>query len=173
MDARSFDGLLLDIQDGRHDGSDLQRGRFDPRELRVATIRRGSARDVVRTGWAGVILISQRVVDVLTGEGLTGWQAVSLSDLPDIGRPYFLLVITGRGGPTYGSDGIRFTGLPELGQFIDPEQWDGSDIFLADNRRTIFVGEEAARRLAGHRLTNLELEPIAMERIPLRPPSRG
>jgi hypothetical protein len=118
-----------------------------------------------------VVLVSDRFLETLAREGLSGWQAVPIPGLPDLGGPYSLLVITGRGGPAYGSDGIRFPGLPALGQFLDPEQWDGSDLFVVDRQVAIYITNAAAQRLARHRLTNLELEPIVMERLPLRPPS--
>jgi hypothetical protein len=42
--------------------------------------------------------------------------------------------------------------------YVDPESWDGSDVFVAANRLHIYAAEAAAQALQRQRLNNVVLE---------------
>ena len=173
LGEKSFRGLRLDVTAGAADARDLVRGRFSPRDLRVAVGNPGRPKDLVGTYWAGIKAMSRRMVEFLEAERLTGWRAIPLP-IPESGDvpPLWLLTVTGTAGHPYGSGGLRVRGLPRLGTFIDPRRWDGSDFFLLGGSAT-YVAPNAVETFRRSRLTNLAVEPAGLEPLPehLRFPS--
>jgi hypothetical protein len=95
--------------------------------------------DVVWTEGESAVIVNQRVVDVLTAEGFTGWATWPASLLMADGSTlvgYHGLAITGRCGRIdYAlAELIDPSGpLPLYGPpFFDPASWDGSDLFASD-----------------------------------------
>jgi len=50
-----------------------------------------------------------------------------------------------------------------VGNFLDPVQWDGSDIFVTENHNAIFVTQRCAEILQTIGLSNLELREEGLE----------
>jgi hypothetical protein len=61
---------------------------------------------------------------------------------------------------------VPLPGGPPFGQFLDSNQWDGSDFFMADNNSSIFVPGSTAAKVEGLKLSNAVLEPASLEPIP-------
>jgi hypothetical protein len=127
---------------------------------------KGPVTDIVGTYW-GVYLMSERMVSFLTQHNVSGWRAVPV----EIGNdstlePLWLLVITGTTGPVYGVHDLRREELPALGYFLDPTEWDGSDLFVPANTSEILVVPACAAMLKKARLRNLRLEPVGLEVTP-------
>jgi hypothetical protein len=97
--------------------------------------------DAVGTGWASVLLISPAVQGVLAP--FTGWSGVSIAATDDRLNGYVVLAINGRLGQVSEEPG-------GLGLFVDPDTWDGSQIFKPENRRGIWMigGPASALRRA-------------------------
>jgi hypothetical protein len=101
----------------------------------------GGARpaDVVFTTYARPMLISERVLDLLTAAGVTGWGSIpcTLWDKHGDEWQYYLLTVRGRCGPIIGSKSSKFYEQMPGGVFprwrgfyFDVDTWDGSDIFV-------------------------------------------
>ncbi|MFA4873013.1 MAG: hypothetical protein WC659_03705 [Patescibacteria group bacterium] len=116
-----------------------------------------------------ILLISDRVVEVLKKGRFTGWStfpARVFNKKREEVSGYSGLVVTGKCGPIddsksewvqvpasekYGSYRARY------GYYFDLKMWDGSDIFLAEGTGVRFVTERVAEALESAKLTNLEL----------------
>ncbi len=157
--------LLLHI-DGVH-GSDLLRGRQRPERL-LATVRRpGRPGDLIGFGSAGVHIMSDRMRSVLERSGLTGWFAHRIDVDADVfDGPIWVLGVSGRSGPTYSAARNPLPGLPRLGEFLDPSDWDGSDFFCPDNLNGFLITATAAAALRKARLRNLYMECGSLEQLP-------
>jgi hypothetical protein len=130
-------------------------------------IQRGRHGDLIGFGWGGVYLMSDSLRTFLEGSGFTGWfaQAVQIeSDLFD--GPIWLLGVSGRSGPTYSAARNPLPGLPPLGEFLDPSDWDGSDFFCPGNWAGFLVTGRAAAALRNARLRNLQMECGSLEPLP-------
>lgn len=127
---------------------------------------KGPLTDIVGTYW-GVYLMSDRMVSFLTEHRVSGWRPVPVEIESDLALgPLWLLVITGTAGPIYGINEARRQGLPALGQYLDPAEWDGSDLFVPANTSEILVTSSCAELLKRARLRNLRLEPAGLEATP-------
>jgi hypothetical protein len=129
--------------------------------LRGSVGSRGPDRDLVGVYRAGVYLVSDRFVDVLTGHGLEGWrvQECSLAGLP--GRRLWLLQVLGRAGRQW-----VWTGSGDVPGRADPDPGDGLDFFLTEGSSTIYLSAEAASRLKAARLRNVLIEPTEVVFLP-------
>ena len=67
----------------------------------------------------------------------------------------------------FGVGGDPYPGGPDVGTFIDPERWDGGDLFMADNNNSIHVVGSTAERIHELRLSNVAFESVGLE--PVRP----
>jgi hypothetical protein len=103
----------------------------------------------------------------LRDSGLTGWFAQPVQVEADTGDgPTWLLGVSGRSGPTYTAKRNPMLGLPRLGEFLDPADWDGSDFFCPENWVSFLLSDRAADELRKARLRNLRLECGSLERMP-------
>ena len=132
----------------------------------------GPETDLVGSGWAGIVLMSERFLELLAQRRVSGWRAVpvEIENDPTL-RAYWLLVITGSAGPIYGVAGARREGLPALGQYLDPAEWDGSDMFVAANWNGTLLTAQCANMLKKARLRNVRLEPAGLESTRTTPPT--
>lgn len=89
-------------------------------------------RDVLDTTFLDFYLISQRLKDILTSNGVTGWETYPVRVLDNKENEihgYHGFSVTGRGGEVkYTNDDIFHHKTPEE-VLYDIRQWDGSDIF--------------------------------------------
>ncbi len=97
-----------------------------------------------------LVVISNRVVETLRREGVTGWGTYPIeihADHDHFRNSHQGLVVTGRCGKrtvTRSASGYRVshTGMPYLvreGFRFDNDDWDGSDIFCPDDTSHLFV----------------------------------
>ena len=158
---------------------DLVRGMWlelsidDPTSLVRGRIRAGSspracvqARSVWRpigTTWAWPLVMSARFRDVLTSLGMTGWNSVPVDLDPPLAEQLWLLTVTGRCGPAYRNSGLRYRGMPALGTFLDPGQWDGSDVFMPDDLQAVLLAPSRVSELKRVRFRNVSIEPASLE----------
>ena len=140
----------------------------------------GAARpvDIIWTGFAVPVLVSERVVQILREGKFTGWDVtpVELRDKAGAHLPgYYFLSVLGRCGPIdYSrSETIqeRLPGgwFPRLkGLYFDPATWDGSDIFLPEGTRFKFAVEPVKRALVRAKVKNIVF--TRLDEIELDPP---
>ena len=150
-------------------------GEVVPREPVVFKRQEGSlARDLMGGTAITNNLVSQAFIDALESNGITGWSTypVRLFGKADQELPgYYGLAVTGRSGPADKSrsrvvrhrraDGslvVRSDGSivkRRYGWFIDPETWDGMDLFVVGTTRAICVTVAAKEKLEAAGLTGL------------------
>lgn len=131
----------------------ILRGTQPPRWVFFRRSSGGAPADVIWTEISFVFLVSERVVTALESAGLSGWTAypVDVSDIAD--ARYFGLAIRGRCGASQYSSGS--------GLRIDPETWDGSDVFMPDDESAlIFLSEQGARVFREARVKNIMIVPF-------------
>lgn len=139
------------------------------------SLRGTRLRDVA---WAELYpLIGPRVVQVLRHIGATGWSVrpLSVPDELDVLRDYGALVVHGRGGPVgpcreHSSVVGDKPGSPMLkvrGWCLDPDAWDGSDLWLQPNGASLLIATRKVRdafrraKVTGVRLVDLcEIESL-------------
>ena len=150
-------------------GADLVRGDYHgPLPLRAVVGEEGAVGDLIGTFWASVFLISNRLSKAFKDLRLSGWRSLPVSVKGDSNllEDVAVLAVTGRAGPIYGAGGATRPDLDMIGQYLDPHEWDGSDLFLPRNRRSILVTGPAAKEIARFRFRNVDLRPAGIEPLP-------
>jgi hypothetical protein len=133
----------------------------------------GKARptDVVWTGYACPVIVSDRVVSILTEARFTGWDTyrVVLSDKSGESLSgYRGLVVHGRCGPIDNSRSVKFNKVMPggvipwwRGLYFDPATWDGSGLFMpTGNVGWIFVVEAVKRAIEKAKVKNVLFTPL-------------
>jgi hypothetical protein len=156
-------GLWARIEIGDADPLAILRGKGLMPGIRASVLRAGPPVDVVGTSWGVLLLVSKRFRDALQRLGLTGWSTRPIALDPQLPGDLELLVITGRCGPAYTASRNPLPGLPRLGTFIDPANWDGTDLFVADGSGEVLVSPSTVRAVQRASLRNVELEPAGLE----------
>ncbi|MDH8701623.1 hypothetical protein M2138_000970 [Dysgonomonadaceae bacterium PH5-43] len=127
--------------------------------------------DLINIGSAIVVLLSERVINILKENQITGWKsypAIIYDKQGNIIDNYSVFAVTGRCGPIdhYKSEEFikdpYFEGGPynEMlrGIYPDMEQWDGSDIFTAEGGTAYtFMSKKARDLLVKNKITNITL----------------
>ncbi|MBK9163587.1 MAG: hypothetical protein IPM21_06650 [Acidobacteria bacterium] len=158
----------LEIPDPRK----LLRGEFDSIPMPVEFVQRSGNvfGDVLDTSSAILFLISDRFVNALESEGLSGWGRFNVEITKKNGEHvsgYHGLYVTGRSGPIDLSNSIRVKKRVVndgpisnyyLGLNVRPDQWDGSDFFLPQGHFGIFISQRAAEALSNGKFSNLFLQ---------------
>ncbi len=99
--------------------------------------------DVVWTTYAVPVLLSQRVIDLLRKEDVTGWDVIPCDLRGKKGEswPYGFLQVHGRCGAIDEGKSMKidkiFPGgvFPAwIGLYFEPASWDGSDVFMPEGR---------------------------------------
>lgn len=130
---------------------------------------------VIRCGVNGVV-VSEHVLEVLTGAGLRGWSTFPVEVYDGAGRhvPGFAgLSFTGRCGVIDLTRSVivlvKMPGgwFPRFeGHYFDPASWDGSDLFMERPRRDggvsahTFCSSRARQVLRRARISNFMYEPL-------------
>lgn len=162
-------GHKTELMDGTYSG-------LEP--IPVEILEGGRVDDLVGTGYAGLHLVTSRFRDALITNNLTGWilKPTTMSG-SRLREELWLLSVVGRSGPVYTVGGKWLSHLDPMGQYIDPEEWDGSDFFMGtveDFRRPELVPAggpslltgRAARILAEAKLSNVGFEQVWYEPLP-------
>jgi len=166
LGVKRFDGLRVEVSVLAKTEAQILRGDVREHEIEVALGNPGRERDLVGTYYAAVFLASAHMRDTLTRLSIGGWTWLRVPDSLGLSQPYGILAVTGRSGPAYGHGGLDAPVIPALGSFLDPKEWDGSDIFVASNNNTIFVTRRAADEIRVQQLSNLDLRLSAFEELP-------
>ena len=158
-------GLWVRLEIGDADPLAILRGEGPVPRIRGSVLRAGPPVDLVGSSWGTLLLVSLRFRETLQGLGLTGWstQPIALdAQLPD---DLELLVVTGRCGPAFSATRNPLPGLPRLGTFIDPGNWDGTDLFVADGSGEVLLAPSRVNAIRRASLRNVELEPAGLEAL--------
>jgi hypothetical protein len=127
--------------------------------------------DVIWTTMAVVVIISDKVVQLLRSHGFTGWSLYDVSVRDKQGQlipGYSGLGITGRCGKI---DYTRTVVVPRVypagifpigkGLLFDPESWDGSDLFMpADNFGYKFMVDRVKKAFERAKIRNVSFTPL-------------
>ena len=122
--------------------------------------------DVIWTGNVAPILVSDKVVELLTAEGVSGWGTYAV-ELRDKTRAtvegYSGFVVYGRCGPIRDElspvvDVMRPGGITQMykGWHFDHETWDGSDIFMPIMGGIRFARDLVRRLFVRHKIRNVK-----------------
>ncbi|MBC7927849.1 MAG: hypothetical protein H7039_19560 [Bryobacteraceae bacterium] len=149
-------------------------GRGLPKEtLHVRLIAGRKFHDVLWAG--GTPLISDRVLQFLSKEGITGWSTFPVEILDKAGRTvtvYHGFRVTGRCSMITLSKGyseLIYEQNPRglfphyKGIYFDKATWDGSDVFTSEDPSTAWVlaTEQFKQIFESNRITNCEFTPIS------------
>jgi hypothetical protein len=168
LQAREHQGLRVDLLT-THSTGDLVRGRFPESGFNGIVREGGKLTDLVSTFWAAVFLLSDRFKDTLEQHRFSGYRTVPISITGYAGlTTLWLLTVSGACGRLYGVDGDPLPNEGRIGNFLDPTQWDGSDLFVAENHNAIFMTSRSADVLGTVGLSNLELRQEGLEPL-IRP----
>jgi hypothetical protein len=169
LGLRSYDWLRVRLDlPVRSDNDRLLDAVYDgPVPIDALVEHDGKVGDLVGTLWAALFLMSNRFVQVLEQNAITGWRGY---DSVMKGRgpttAWRILGVTGRSGPVRTPTGGT-AGLQPLGHYLDPQEWDGSDLFHPGSEGTILVTARAAEALEEAHLKNVVLEPAGLEPQPV------
>jgi len=187
--------MAIDFADTYYLGEAFKRGAFRPRvagyaEMEDEILRehhRGQRRPVrpLRLEWAeGSCLmdftgttavlpnvVSQRLVDVLRENGVTGWSTFPIELYGKNGElieGYHGLAVTGRCGAlqlgrSRVETRIGASGKPykiKIGLFFDESTWDGSEMFVPEDTAHVFVIGKVKRLLEQAKISNVTFTPL-------------
>jgi len=151
--------------------------RVTPIEGRWA-MGRAKPLDVVWTTLALPVLLSQRVVDLLRMEQVTGWDCIpcTLYGKSNQSWPYAILSVRGRCGPIDVQKSTRIDKAYPAGVFpawrglyFDPLSWDGSDLFMPEGDvGWIIVTQRVKDLMEMAKISNVMFTPLdRVERVQL------
>ena len=114
-----------------------------------------------------VIIVSQRVIDLLKRERLTGWSTYPVTVYgrsEDIIEGYLGLSVTGRCGKIENAQSLLVqrhtvccTYSVYKGLYFDPETWDGSDCFMTPGREDwIFITDAVKKAFGREKIRNIK-----------------
>src|SRR5438105_13451069 len=102
------------------------------------------SRVFIGTTWWGLDLCGDRFKKLLEQGAISGWRAYETvcEGMPSE-TAWWVLGVAGRAGPVRTGKGSP-VGHDRLGHYLDPREWDGSDLFHPANENTILVTARAA-----------------------------
>ncbi len=128
--------------------------------------------DLVSSGYAGVNIFSERVINLLRENNITGWKATPCKFYNKEGElidGYSVLSITGRTGKIddsksrivkkqYAEGAPFFDAL--IGLYPDMTQWDGSDMFAPEGTAITMVTQKVCDLFVKQKITNVMFRKI-------------
>jgi len=142
----------------------------------------GSTRpgDFIWPNMVGPMIASERVIDALTAENVSGWSTYPVivwNRDETIVNGYAGLSITGRCGPIEGHRSIpepkQFPGgvfTVYRGLYFDSASWDGSDLFLSsDGRLFVFAVQKVKDLFQRVGITGIAFDPLDSVVLRTRP----
>lgn len=152
----------------------LVRGEVNPKTPVVVCHEMGGAvpKDFIWTTNVGVMMVSQKVVDLLQETGFTGWATYPVEvhgKNDEIIKDYYGFAITGRCG--FVDDSRSKTVMvdyparrvPRLrGLYFDPKTWDGSDLFMTSEPGAVwlFVLEQVKKVFEKAKIRNVKFKSV-------------
>lgn len=164
----------VEIAVAAKDAFPITRGEIQPAQPVIAKWCMGARvpSDFIWATLVGLVLISDRVANVLREQGARGWSTYEVAVLGKGGETipgYQGLVVHGRCGPIDNSRSVEV--MKECpggvfptwqGVYFDSASWDGSGIFMADGRTAwIFVVESLRRAFERAHLKNVAFKALA------------
>jgi len=148
----------------------LTRGKWIPRNSVNIEYALGGARpkDIIWTTIDHpIIIISQRIIDLLERERFSGWSTYPVTvygKSEEIIEGYFGLRVAGRCGTIEKGQSLlvqRHTACCTYsvykGLYFDPETWDGSDFFMTPGREDwIFIGDAVKKVFGRKKIRNIK-----------------
>lgn len=135
-------------------------------------------KDVLDTGWVSLFLVSDRFVEILKAEKISGWKTFPVKVYDKNGslvNGYEGFSVNGRSGPVNFSEAriiekqLAINAAPlkfYRGFHIEMDEWDKSDIFLAKDNFTIVVLEKVKDLIEKNKLTNIRFTNLEDIEIP-------
>lgn len=153
----------------------IYRGELRPQWPIVFEFLRGASgsitRDLVSTGLTPMLLISDRVVELL--REFTGWTTYPVEVYGKKGEPipgYQGFAVTGRCGPIDDSQSEPQSCAPPVpqgrwsrkwfGLYFDQDSWDGADIFVPEGTGITVVVERVKEAMERAIVTNVVFRPL-------------
>ena len=126
--------------------------------------------DLLNSGFAGVYLISEKIVELFRSNDLVGWNSIPVQIQEFENLNYYLLTVEGRCSAIDYRRSETFLKKPYIpsgkpieakrGLYFDLESWDHSDVFTPENTRFTFITEKVKNILSANKVTNILLERI-------------
>lgn len=156
----------------------LLRGEMRPREAIEFRWDSGSKpQDLMGETYGGLLLVSERFIDTLLEERVTGWGVYPVRLYDKAGfklSGYHDLAVSGRAGSIdWTKSRIELLPPPvpqgkamyaEIGMYFEPETWDGSDIFIPEGTSAVCAVDRVKRALQRRKLTNLHFTRLTERR---------
>ena len=151
-----------------------------PSPLRLGTYSGGHPSDFLWAGLTHIICISQRVVDLLSENGITGWSVYPVEVFGRNGEP----LPKYNGLSVIGPDCVRDRSRSQIvdkpppvdggrgyqvyhGLYFDENQWDGSDFFRVLGIATV-VTDKVYRIFKRAKVTNVRFTPLTEVEIDVK-----
>jgi hypothetical protein len=173
----AFEGspLHLGVVDLKADPIDLHTGVFLPKTPVVFQYQSGRyLRDCLGSTFVSLELYSDRIIQLFTERGFTGWRIYPVRVLDKRKREvhgYHGVAVRGRCGEIDGSRSERVVRPPRIGRgqpiatlrgmYIKDDYWDGSDVFCPSHSRATFVTERVKKALESIKATNISFVSLA------------
>lgn len=129
--------------------------------------------DLIGSGWAGLYMLSDRVIRILRDGDFSGWNTFPVEIHGKSGEHidgYHGLGVTGRAGSIDWSMAWKKNipprgpgGIPShvwVGMYFNPSSWDGSDIFVPGDTFYKIVTERVMKALIKAKVTNFVFKPL-------------
>lgn len=130
--------------------------------------------DLISCGFSHIYLISEKVVNLLVKENVTGWDSYEVKAYDKEGyllEGYRGLSITGKCGPIKNELSKKELMPPRvpwansysayIGLYFDPETWDGSDVFSPGETHHIFTSEKVKLLFENQHVSSVFFTPIS------------
>jgi hypothetical protein len=158
---------------GREELREYHRGQRHPiRPLRLEWAEGSRLMDYTGTTATLPEVVSQRFVDVLRENGVTGWSTFPIElhgKSGELIEGYHGLAVTGRCGPLQLDRSLsmirpaksgRGTVEVKVGLFFDASTWDGNDMFVPEDTAFVFVVGKVKRLLEKAKISNVTFTPL-------------
>jgi hypothetical protein len=158
----------------------LLRGNIIPQPpLRLQRAAGGRFTDFMWCTFTPILVISQRLVELLAAHGFSGWRIydVEASDKSDqIKHSYHGFAITGRAGghdlrrvelvekPPITPKGIPYRVLK--GIYFEEDAWDGSDFCLMDENTSCIVTSKVVQAFGRAKIRNVHFTQLTQVEVP-------
>lgn len=126
--------------------------------------------DVLNSGYAGLNLVSVKVIELLKSNNISGWNAIPAIIRRFEQEKYYVLSVSGKCKHIDYSKSELFFKKPytstgraikaKRGLFFDLESWDGSEIFSPEESMFTFVTKEVMQLFKRNKVTNVHFENV-------------
>lgn len=131
----------------------------------------GKPKDLIGTSYASPVLLCDRIIQILRERRFSGWTTYPIELYGKKGeriQGYQGFAVTGRCGPVLWKKGKKIrkpAPFPQgqacdawLGLYFDPDNWDGSDIFMPEGTTYKIITEPVMKALTSAKVKNIKFE---------------